>query len=400
MYKKGLFTLIGVISICIPGWTAAVDLSKVRSTVEPAKFPETIPIDVWADKIFLSAAVDGENRRFILDSGSPTMLTQAVAEGLNLEIIGQNQGQDANGNIVETDIAIVDRIEIGGMTIRNVPVFIFDPSNLELGHCLLDGGILGSEIMALVNWQIDARGNRLIVTDDVGDLERVKDAASAPMRVFGYPNYPIVEHGINGQFTDNALFDTGSSELLHLNERAYDHLRKEKILEKPISTAEGTFGTSAGGRGSDTTFYQAMLDELSIGELSLRDISAWTRPQAPTLIGARIFRSHVITLNYADSRIHFSSYDDPDPATDGHGFRPYFLDGNVYVGFLAQSSAADKAGLRLHDQIVAINERGLAGLDRSAQCDAMKWLHSLRPNSPLNMQVIRGGRTINIAIGD
>lgn len=400
MYKTGLFILLGVIAICIPVWTAAIDLSKVRSTVEQAEFPETIPIDVWADKIFLSAAVEGENRRFILDSGSPTMLTKEVAEALNLEIIGQNQGQDANGNVVETDIAIVDRMEIGGMTVRNVPVFIFDPSNLELGHCLLDGGILGSEIMALVNWQIDVRGNRLIVTDDVGDLEHVRDAASAPMKVFGYPNYPVVEHGINGQFTDNALFDTGSSELLHLNERAYDHLRKEKILPKPISTAEGTFGTSAGGRGNDTTFYQAMLDELSIGELSLRDISAWTRPEVPTLIGAGIFRSHVVTLNYADSSIHFSPYDDPDPSTDGHGFRPYFRDGNVYVGFLERPSQAAESGLRLHDQIVAINERSLQGLDLPAQCDAMKWLHSLREESSLAVQILRGGKTLGIAIRD
>ena len=62
-------------------------------------------IEIWNNKIFLTAKVNGKPFRFILDTGSPTILTTKVANELGLEILSENTSQDANGNLVKTNLS-------------------------------------------------------------------------------------------------------------------------------------------------------------------------------------------------------------------------------------------------------------------------------------------------------
>src|SRR5690606_15377904 len=107
------------------------------------------------------------------------------------------------------------------------------------------------------------------------------------------------------------------------------------------------------------------LKRLSIGELQLKDLEVWTRPEVPSLIGAGVFESHIVTLDYSARVAYFHKYAEPKASPTTFGFKPYFESGEVYVGFLVKDSPATKAGLQLHDKIIKINDLDLRALNNA-----------------------------------
>lgn len=361
--------------------------------VENQDFLSTVPIETMGNKVFFMARINGKPYRFILDTGSPTMLTKKAADDLGLKISGQNTGIDANGKLVTMDLATLDRLTIGDVHFRNIPVFILDSSDLTIGNCFLDGGTIGAEILPLSNWQINFQSKALILTNDNRQLDYINGAKKAKLEVSGYPFYPILTYQINDTFKDNALFDTGNTELFHLNEQAFEALKTQNIVNSEIHKAWGVFGESAGGRGEDQIFHLVPIRKFSIGEVGFTDIRVWTRASAPSLIGSRILESQVVTLDYTNETIYFYQYKEPVSRATSFGFRPYFKEQSVYVGFLVERSPATEAGLRLHDQILEINQVNISHIENATQCDTFKWLSTLNNMDEIDIVFRRDGVT-------
>lgn len=150
-------------------------------------------------KLFINASVENETREFIFDTGSPTILTTDLANALKVEVIGQNTGTDANGREVTMDIAIVETLRLGDLTFRDVPVLIFYPHQLELGPCIFDGGVIGSEILPGSIWNIDTKQRRLTVSAPGSATPLDEPALTAKMYRFGYP------HTMHADFCVDAL---------------------------------------------------------------------------------------------------------------------------------------------------------------------------------------------------
>ena len=65
----------------------------------------TVPLDIRMNKLYVSATLEDQTRAFIFDTGSPTILSQELADALGLERTGSNTGRDANGRMVTMDTA-------------------------------------------------------------------------------------------------------------------------------------------------------------------------------------------------------------------------------------------------------------------------------------------------------
>ncbi|WP_188055951.1 aspartyl protease family protein [Sphingosinithalassobacter sp. CS137] len=66
-------------------------------TIEREEDVTTAALIPHMGKFAIDASVDGIERRFIFDTGSPTMISRKLAEEIGLEVIGSNTGRDANG---------------------------------------------------------------------------------------------------------------------------------------------------------------------------------------------------------------------------------------------------------------------------------------------------------------
>ncbi len=317
-----------------------------------------------------------------------------VANDLGLAIKDKSTVKDGNGSAVDMTLSVLDQLKIGDVEFRNIPVFIFDPSHIELGDSIFDGGIIGSEIMPLSNWQINFEKKQLILTNDIKQLKFIDKAQTAKLKIYSYPYTPIVEYRINNSFEDQAIFDTGDSELFHLHERAFETLKNRKLIGSVAGKAMGSLGVSAGGRGKDTSFNLVSLKQLSFGELHFKNIEVWTHSIVASLIGAKIFESQVVTFDYENNIVYFYQYQDPIINPRTFGFKPYLKNQAVYIGFLEESSAAEKAGMQLHDQIIKIDDFDLSELESLEPLElleTMKSLSSIQQRQKIEITFNRNG---------
>ena len=327
----------------------------------------------------------------------PTVLTKKVAQELGLTITGENIGT-AHGMPVKMELAKVEQLIIGDVEFRNILVFIYDASNQVTANCVLDGGIIGSELMSLSNWQINFADKELILTSNIDQLKFINNAEMAKLKVENYPYYPMLAFEINGELTDIAMFDTGNAELLHLSNATFAKLNVSEPSGIDTIKAFGTFGESAAGRGQDEDSYLVPLKNLSIGEQYFSDIKVWTKQDALNLIGAKVFESHIVTLDYDNERVYFHQYQEQKNQKESYGLKLYLKGQSVHVALLWDLFPAKDAGLKLHDKIIKINETDLSQIESTEVCSILDFINSIEQMERMEITFVRNGVTKQVVL--
>ncbi|MEM9169895.1 MAG: aspartyl protease family protein [Pseudomonadota bacterium] len=394
----GMISCVGVCGASAQGPDHQTAQTK-PPVIERGSPATTVPLDVRLGKLFLEAAVDGAAKEFIFDTGSPTILAKDFAQSLDLKIVGRNTGRDANGREVTMDVAVVDALSLGDVTFRDVRVLVFDFSQLELGPCMFDGGVIGSEIFPGSLWEIDTERRVLTISAPGAAPPAAASSRAITLYDFGYPHTPIVDYSV-GDVQDKAIFDTGNAEELILFERVAqsDGVRKS-MSKKSLQKGRGSDGVSAGGRGAIRDLRRFTLKDASLSAADIGPVRATTRTTAPTLIGAGLLDRFVVTLDYPSNRFVLSEREKPEPTRPFPGYALSFVDGVATVTQLFEGSPAARAGLRLGDAVTAINARATADLDAESVCQATRWLgEALDRTAAVDLVVERAGRTRNVRI--
>lgn len=357
-----------------------------------------VPLIPHMGKLAIEATMGGIERQFIFDTGSPTMISRELAEKLGLEIIGSNTGRDANGRLVTTDIGIVDQLKIGGVTFNSVPVLIADFGQADPDGCFFDGGVIGSEIFPGSVWHIDGDKQVLQIARSLSDLmgpETVKSAMTVPLHDLGYPHAPVFDYAV-GEFSDKGLFDTGNSDTIVLFDRvAQDAQVRSAMIPGTIRAGRGSHGVSAAGADAESDLLRFEMEGMRLGEVKLARHSGTTRNAPPSLIGLGILDSYDVTLDYPGAQIllHSRGLQVSAPSHPGYGIMRKGAE--VRVVQLFEGSAAQRAGLKLGDTVVALDDRNLTS-DLTA-CETARWLAETRPTrSARQLTVVRDGRHIEI----
>jgi len=358
----------------------------------------TVPLEVRKNKLFVSAAVEGQTREFIFDTGSPTMLSRSLADSLGLEHVGSTAGRDANGRVVTMDTAVVQTLTLGDLTFHQVPVRVFDFDQLYLGPCIFDGGVLGSELLPGSVWRFDTGRGQLQI-GDASQLAASSPVLSAPMYDLGYPHYPVVDYAV-GNVTDKAIFDTGNAEELVFFSRVVQDVGvQERMVSGSVRRGQGSDGVSAGGAGPVRDLMRFSLSEMSVGGLPLGPLQASTRDTAPTLLGAGLLDRYVVTLDGVTQRFVLEERVPLRPARREAGYTVTLEEGGTRVTQLFETSPAAGAGLQLGDRVIAIDSRPLDGPQAPERCAlATLLLEQMDWAAPVALTVERGDAPIVLQI--
>jgi len=350
------------------------------------------------NKLFVSAAVEGQTRAFLFDTGSPTILSRSLADTLGLERVGSSTGLDANGREVTMDTAVVQTLTLGDLTFHQVPVLVFDFDQLFLGPCIFDGGVLGSELLPGSVWRLDTGRDQLQIGDG-SQLAPSSPILSAPMYDLGYPHYPVVDYAV-GNVTDKALFDTGNAEELVLFSRVVQDVDVQaRMVPGSARRGRGSDGVSAGGAGPVRDLLHFTLAELSMGEQPLGPLRASTRETAPTLLGAGLLDRYIVTLDGVTQRFVLEERTPPRPARREPGYNLTLEEGGTRVTQLFETSPAAAAGLQLRDRVIAIDSRPIDGPEAPERCAlATLLLEEMDWAAPVELTVERGDAPIVLQI--
>ena len=390
---------------CIPTAPASARQTDLRAVfaapvrIERSEPVSVIPVEVSLGKLFVAASVNGSEGEFIFDTGSPTILSRAFADTLDLEIVGQNTGIDANGTPITMDIAVASSITLGSTVFHDVPIMVHDFSTLSAGACYLRDGVIGSELFPGSAWRIDLERQEISIAANRAELNAGSSWLHAPLYDFGYPHAPIIDYAV-ADISDKALFDTGADEVIVLFAGvAADPGVQARMDASSVSSGRGIEGVSAGGRGEITDLHRFTLDQFTIGETGLGRRPATTRSAPPTLIGARILATDIVTLDYPGGVFQLEARRTPEPPRRRGGSAIAYGDGFGEVVQLFDGSAAQLAGLRLGDHVLEISGQTLVPTAGQERCDLAIWLvDQFDSASPADLVVDRDGNRLLIHI--
>lgn len=315
--------------------------------------PSTLWIDVPMEDLsnlpIVEVEVGGVRRRFLFDTGSPSMMSRSLVEELELEIVDRRKSQDGQGAVIDTDIVQAD-ISLGGTTFRKIPVFVADfPETVQ---CLFDG-VLGSEVLPLCAWQMDSRDSALRCSSQLSRLKGIDAARRQPLHSFGYPHAPFLDIRLSEKATSKALFDTGSQDYLTLSPADLKGTRTSGGLSRLIEGA-GSLGGSIGGDAAPGSQELAVLRSLSIGDVELGEVVSPVRGSNPSLIGASILEHFVVTLDTRSSTAYFEEYRGGPFSRASFGFSMSFENESI-ISLVWNGSPAHRAGLRSGQRVTSIN---------------------------------------------
>lgn len=332
--------------VTVPKWVSEGPSIERR----PASFE--VPLNIFGTKLYVDVEIAGKLRRFVVDTGSPSMIDKTLVKELGLDIVGTNHGRDAHGVIVESQV-VQASIKIGGVSFHKVPMFSAPFSDSVATKQFIGDGVLGSELLPLGVWQVDLKNSVLRFNTEASNLPYIKESQQVKLYSFGYPHAPILDVQFAAKARSKAMLDTGSPTYFAISPDDYAGTAKAGGIGKEVS-GYGSRGESLGGQAPNGDQLQVELKSLSLEKISLGRVEAIKRDLSPSLIGAKILEHFIVTLDSKSRTAYFLKYNDSKLAQTSFGFTLAFV-GGISVALVWGGSEAEAAGLRPGIVLTSIN---------------------------------------------
>jgi predicted aspartyl protease len=322
--------------------------------VEDSPVKGVIPFELKEHLIVIKGKIDDsqEQYNFALDTGALTFIDRKVAEELGLKIRG--------------NMAKINALEMGEVTIPKI--FAFMGFNLDefkmLGVTL--HGIIGSNLLERFEVTLDYRKQRVILSPD-------KEVAGKMSKGFrlkftNHPvNYaPMIDCKINSDISIKAMVDTGQPYSIVFPLVYLDKLgaRNSNLLVKSKGVIIKWPGTST------TDSYLWPIDQFEQQNLKINDLMCCFAELPPLfsvpLLGKDYLCQFLITIDYPNDEILFVPYEDAKFIKNKFSFGINLIRGDkntIVVDGLWTGGPADKAGIKVGDEIVHCNSTPLHGDD-------------------------------------
>lgn len=191
--------------------TASIFLALASPTVADGPM-SSIPLTVDEHgTLFVPALAAGRRVLLLLDTGaSHSSLRPSIARSLRLTRAGELPVQSL-GVTRRMTVAMLPSLVLGSVTVRDLPVLVFDPA-LERASGLPVDGVLGQDVLARFNYSLDLRRRRLAI--EVHD-ELESRVQGTPVAFHRVSDRPVVDAVLNGTRRRMALaLDSGASHLV------------------------------------------------------------------------------------------------------------------------------------------------------------------------------------------
>jgi len=345
-----------------------------RASVQTKAFKQTIPCETSKRLLIVKMKLpNNRTYRFIWDTGADaTVISQKLADELGLKAVTQMTVVGARKKEQKQNIVNLKQVEIGSIKFKNIAAFVIDFPEESAISCLVDGGIIGANLISQCNWIIDYEKQQLTLTSNSLNLHKNKQAI--PFKT-NFAGRVFFDAELAGQPLKNILLDSGSSGTLDLktNESVKSGILKKFPSNKVIDgTTQGIYGSNL-----DTT-YRALVDSFKVGNYTLPSIPVEFSELESTKIGNIILQHFKIQFDFAHKYMLWQ----PRNTSIAPGITLGVLftraqNGKVRVGSLYQPSDAILQGLKIQDEIVAINDQPVETFFKD-KCHFYQWMFRLK----------------------
>ncbi|MFW6029831.1 MAG: aspartyl protease family protein [Halanaerobiales bacterium] len=292
-----------------------------------------------------------EKLKFILDTGSPTVIDKNIAQQLELKEEMDISVGDSSGEIRKNSITILDNLEIGSMKIKDTPVLISDLSMIQaIGYDI--NGILGSDILRFFKLIINYKEENIVFSTDK-KFETKEETYN-------------IKFDMDQMFIPNINFDFKGNKLPGLIDTAYNGYiaipsalviqNKEYFAERRMIESSGNMSKGAFDEYQENC-YQLELYDFAIGDIEFDKIPIITSEYG--LVGNEFLEKFTVVINYLSEELILikNSKDFKRNIYDtGLSLSRNDVD-EIIVSGLWEDSSAERAGILIGDKILEINDK-------------------------------------------
>jgi len=329
----------------------------------------TVPFQLLNNHIYLDVKLDGKGPfRVLCDTGGANIVTPEVAKTLGLAPQGALQGRGVGEKSEDVGLVKLATLEIGGAVLKDQVFAVFDLGPLAGAEGVPQNGLVGYEVFKRFVARVDYEHRTLTLT-----LPAAFSYHGAGVVVpFKFNQHvPQVEgalDGIAGQFD----IDTGSRAGLDL---LGPFVEQHGLRQRYAPKLEGVAGWGVGGpaRAQFARAGSLRLGGIEIPrpvvDLTLQTKGAFADQYVAGNVGGALLSRFNVIFDYPRQQLIFERWaasDEPMPfdraglwlnlAAPQEG-PPAFELIDVYAG-----SAAEKAGLRAGDRVLAVDGKSPAEL--------------------------------------
>lgn len=331
-------------------------------------FKRTLPFRYDKGLIIVEANIDDKPYNFIFDTGASMIIDDDFAKKVKYKKIGIQRSKDSGGNRKKLKIVKLNKVSIGGIEFSDIVTGISDLDKLKTTTCIDFAGIIGANVMNKSVWQIDYQNKIIILTDSRDSLNQPNSKKTFYFDAAGKKT-PNIQLSINGKFIGELWLDTGSTRGIDLPEKALQNIDATHKFIISNSMSSGLHSEYI--ETSKTT----IIPKITLGQDAEIENSflAFNKNLPHGLVGNRFLHDYLITIDWRYQEITLGSTPkNRSSLYSSFGFSVGVKAQTLVIGSLIKNSSADKAGLKLYDQILQLGEKNYRNFSLSDYCELLE----------------------------
>lgn len=353
--------------------------------IKEKKYHSTFDFEDINGKIIIDVKINNKIRKFFLDTGAPTMISNEIASAKNYKKVFKSAVTDANSTTENLEVIQLPEFSVNDITfINNYALKIKD---MTIFDCFNVEGIIGSNSLRNSVIDFDFKAKKITITSNFESLGYgpikenkllFKDLQSTPIleikMKLGYFRY-----------SEEVIFDTGDNSFYSIstsNLNKITTLIKENQIPKElqninqsdllgiIGSSNGSFTWSLFGNEKNNIQYKFKIQEFDFSGTLFNNIIATTNYGGNSNIGSEILKYGKLTLDYKKEKYYFQVYENQKEINVNHKFKsiyPIVENDKLIVGIVWDSKITDK--VNIGDEIMSINNIDLSLLTK---CQILK----------------------------
>lgn len=320
----------------------------------------SIPFNYDYNFALIEVQINGKDYTFLVDTGAPTVISEAIFKDLNIKASDDTMVTDSQGRRNGQEVAIIPEMMVGRLTYKNIGAVVVNMRDVFEFDCMGIDGILGANQMAKSFWKIDYQLQQITITDQLSNynLSDYTDTLSFSTSTQLTPYITGHVNGIKTQFT----FDTGSAGNVDVI-RTLDDFKDAQGFTKYGGSSVGLYGAV------DSTIIRTIkLDSLRFGTTKIG--AQLVDLDDGNLIGNDFMNKHEMVMDWNNNRIYLKKLKDYENVVDStFGFGRRIKENKVVISNLYKEV---KTPLKMNDQILGLNDVDFSAITETNSCDVFK----------------------------
>ncbi len=346
--------------------------SKIKNYLKEGKtlednYKTTIPFTYRNDLIVIEVQINNNSYNFILDTGATNIISEELANKLNLNTLGADNVQDIHRNEQSMRFAKIENIGIGEINFLNTTTGISDVLNeVYPFRCMKVDGIIGSNLMQHAVWDFNFKNQRITITDKESKLNIPSQYKQSKMYI-GVGGIPSVTSYINNRKVFNNTIDLGYNGGVVIPQSVFEEQKKEGKIDEFIK-GYGELPTGAFGKTDKNKFYNSKIDKIQFGDFIIKDKIVYSDHATHNTFGLDFFKDYRVILNWNKKQIKIiENIPIKKDSYNSFGYSLSLENNHVIISSIIEESSASKY-LEIGDHVISINKIDLSSIKENQWC--------------------------------